>query len=113
MTIRVLHVGLGPIGCTVARQIANRKPFRIVGAVDIDPDKFGKDMGLFCDAGRRLNVKVTSDLRKTTKPDIAVLCTSSSLKEVMPQLEELIKLRVPVVSTTEELAYPASYNRRL
>jgi hypothetical protein len=116
MTIRVLHVGLGSIGCAVARQIAARRAFKIVGAVDIDRDKVGKDVGPFVDAGRPLRVKVTSDLRKTikaTKPDIAVLCTSSSLKDVMPQLEELLKLRVPVVSTTEELAYPASYNRRL
>jgi 4-hydroxy-tetrahydrodipicolinate reductase len=61
-------------------------------------------------------VKVTNDLRKTTKatkPDIAVLCTSSSLARVMPQLEELMKLRLPVISTTEELAYPAPRNRRL
>jgi len=63
-----------------------------------------------------LRVKVNSDLRKTIKaatPDIAVLCTASSLKSVMPQLEELLKLRVPVVSTTEELAYPSPANRRL
>jgi 4-hydroxy-tetrahydrodipicolinate reductase len=31
----------------------------------------------------------------------------------MPQLEELLKQRVPVVSTTEELAYPAPRNRAL
>ena len=37
--IRVLHVGLGPIGAAVARQIASRKGFRIVGAIDIDPKK--------------------------------------------------------------------------
>ena len=30
----------------------------------------------------------------------------------MPQLEELLKQRVPVVSTAEELAYPAPVNRR-
>jgi 4-hydroxy-tetrahydrodipicolinate reductase len=66
--------------------------------------------------GRPLRVKVSGDLRKAAKaakPDIAVLCTSSSLKSVMPQLAELLKLRLPVVSTTEELAYPAARNRRL
>jgi 4-hydroxy-tetrahydrodipicolinate reductase len=116
MTIRVLHVGLGPIGAAVARQLAARKTFRIVGAVDIDPNKGGRDVGEVAEIGRPLRVKVSGDLRQTvraTKPDIAVLCTSSSLKSVMPQLEELLKLRVPVVSTTEELAYPAPRNRRL
>ena len=63
-----------------------------------------------------MRVKVSADLRKAvkaSKPDIAVLCTSSSLKSVMPQLEELLKQRLPVVSTTEELAYPRLLNRRL
>jgi hypothetical protein len=116
MPIRVMHVGLGPIGAAVARQLVGRKPFRIVGAVDTDPNKVGEDVGDVAEIEGPLRVKVTSDLRKTvkaTRPDIAVLCTSSSLKSVMPQLEELLKLRVPVVSTTEELAYPSPANRRL
>jgi len=116
MSIRVLHVGLGPIGAAVARQLAARKAFRIVGAVDIDPSKADRDVGDVAELGRPLRVKVSADLRKAikaSKPDIAVLCTSSSLKSVMPQLEELLKQRVPVVSTTEELAYPAPANRRL
>ena len=50
---------------------------------------------------------------KSSKPDVVVLCTSSSLKRVTPQIEEILKLKVPIVSTTEELAYPAARNRRL
>jgi 2,4-diaminopentanoate dehydrogenase len=65
---------------------------------------------------RKLRVKVTPDIGKTikaTKPDVAVLCTSSSLKRVLPQIEQVLKYKVPIVSTTEELSYPAPYNRRL
>jgi 2,4-diaminopentanoate dehydrogenase len=116
MTIRVMHVGLGPIGAAVVRQVAARKGFQIVAAVDIDPNKVGKDVGDIVGGGRKLRVKVTSDLAKTikaTKPDVAVLCTSSSLKRVMPQFEEVLKYKLPIVSTTEELSYPAPYNRRL
>jgi hypothetical protein len=40
-----MHVGLGPIGAAVARQLATRKGFRIVAAVDIDPSKVGRDVG--------------------------------------------------------------------
>ena len=116
MTIRVMHVGLGPIGAAVARQIAARRGFRIVAAVDIDPNKVGRDVGDIAEIGKRLRIKVVSEVgkaAKASKPDVAVLCTSSSLRSVMPQLEELLKLRLPVVSTTEELAYPAARNRRL
>jgi 2,4-diaminopentanoate dehydrogenase len=116
MNIRVMHVGLGPIGAAVVRQVAARKGFQIVAAVDIDPHKVGKDLGDVVSVGRRLRVNVTSDLRKAIKaarPDVAVLCTSSSLKRVLPQFEEVLKHKVPIVSTTEELSYPAGYNRRL
>ena len=116
MTIRVLLVGLGPIGGAVARQLAARKGFQIVGAVDIDPAKIGKDAGDVMELGRKLRVKVTPDISKTiraSKPDVAVLCTSSSLKAVIPQFEEVLKRRVPIVTTTEEAAYPAPRNQRL
>ncbi len=116
MTIRVMHVGLGPIGAAVARQVAARRGLQIVGAVDIDPAKVGRDVGDVVGAGRKLRVKVTSDLGKTIKaarPDVAVLCTSSSLKRVLPQFEEVLRHKLPIVSTTEELSYPAPYNRRL
>jgi len=116
MTIRVMHVGLGPIGAAIARQLATRKGFRIVAAVDIDPSKVARDLGDVAELGGPIRVKITNDLRKAAraaKPDVAVLCTSSSLKSIMPQLEALMKLRLPVISTTEELAYPAPRNRRL
>ena len=114
--IRVMHVGLGPIGAAVARQVASRGGFRIVAAVDVDPHKVGRDVGDVIELGRKMRVKVTSDIGKTIKaatPDVAVMCTSSSLKVVLPQFEDVLRHRVPIVTTTEEAAYPAPRNRRL
>jgi hypothetical protein len=34
------------------------------------------------------------------------------MKKVMPQIEAILKLKVPIVSTTEELAYPTKANMR-
>ena len=113
--IRVLHFGLGPIGAAVVRQCAARRGFRIVGAVDIDPAKAGKDLGEVAGVGRTLKVQVSEDARKAikaSKPDVVVLCTQSSLKNVMPQMEAILKLKVPIVSTTEELAYPTKGNMK-
>ena len=113
--IRVLHVGLGPIGAAVVRQVSNRKGFKIVGAVYIDPIKVGRDLGQVAEAGRPLKVKVTDDLKKAVKagkPDVAVLCTSSSMKQVVPQVAAVLKFKLPIVSTTEELAYPTKANMR-
>jgi hypothetical protein len=107
--IRVVNVGLGPIGAAVLRQIAGRPGFKIVGGVDVDPAKVGRDLGDVAELPRRLGIAVSSDVARTlrvTRPDIAVLCTSSSIKAVMPDLEAILKARTPIVTTTEELAYP-------
>ena len=116
MNIRVLIVGLGPIGVSVARQIVARKGFQLVGAVDIDPGKVGRDAATILGFDKPSRIKVTSDVGKTiksVKPHVAVLCTSSSLKSVVGQFEDVLKHRVPIVTTTEEAAYPSRANRRL
>lgn len=116
MAIRVVVYGLGPIGASVARQATTRRGFRLVGGIDIDPAKAGRDLGDVIELGRKLRLRVDSDpvrLVRTAKPDVVALCTSSSLRRVLPQIEGLLRLRVPIVSTTEELAYPVGANRRL
>jgi 4-hydroxy-tetrahydrodipicolinate reductase len=108
--------GLGPIGAAVARQLASRKGFQIVGAVDIDRAKIGLDLADVIGRDKKLRVRITNDAAgaiKIGKPDVAVICTSSSLKTVMPQIEAVLKKKVAIVSTTEELAYPVGKNREL
>jgi 4-hydroxy-tetrahydrodipicolinate reductase len=107
--IRVLHFGVGPIGAAIVKQIAARPGFKIVGAIDVDPAKVGRDVGDVVGLSRRLGVKVQDDAAKALKaarPDVVVHCTGSSIKGVMPQLEAILKSKTPVISTTEELAYP-------
>jgi 4-hydroxy-tetrahydrodipicolinate reductase len=116
MPISVMFYGLGPIGSAVARQVAMRKGFTIAGGIDIDPAKLGQDLGDVIGLGRKLKIRVTNDAAgalKRAQPDIVILCTSSALKAVMPQIETILKARLPIVSTTEELAYPVGRNRAL
>jgi 4-hydroxy-tetrahydrodipicolinate reductase len=114
MSIRVMHFGLGPIGAAVLRQVATRKGLKPVGGIDINPDKLSKDLGEIAGLDRKLGVKVSDDpvaAIKKAKPDVVVLCTVSSIKTLLPQIETVLKLRVPIVSTTEELSYPYWSNR--
>src|SRR5262245_41535828 len=119
-TIRVLHFGLGPIGASIVKQIAQRPGLKIVGAIDIDPTKAGRDLSEIAGLKKRLGVRVQSDAikaLKATKPHVVVHCTSSSLDRVMPQLELILSAKAAIVSTTEELAYPfrmhAAWAKRL
>src|SRR3972149_3919257 len=107
--IRVMPFGLGPIGAAIARQLAARPGFKIVGAIDIDPAKVGRDLGDVVALPKRLGIRVSDNAVKSLKagkPDVVVLCTSSSLKAVMPQIETILKSKTAIVSTTEELSYP-------
>ena len=60
MSIRVIQVGLGPIGNAVLGQMVARTGFKVVGAVDIDPSKIGHDVGLLAGVGSRLGVTAVS-----------------------------------------------------
>jgi len=116
MPTRVLLIGLGPIGAGVARQIIARRNFKLVAAVDIHPAKAGKNLGDVVDLEKKVRLKVTDDpvaAIRQAKPQVAVLCTSSSLKKTWPQIETVLKHKVPIVSTTEELSYPHLSNRAL
>ena len=114
MAIRVMFMGLGPIGCAVVKQVAARKGFKIVGAIDVDPAKVGKDLGEVAGVGRKLRVKVTADAKaalKAARPDVVAHCTVSSIKAAVPQIQAILAARGPVVSSTEELSYPWRANR--
>jgi hypothetical protein len=114
--IRVVLYGLGPIGVMVGRQLASRDGFRIVGAVDVDPSKVGAEMAEVAGLSQPLRIKISPDAKKVikqSKPDIVVLCTSSSIRAVLPQIEGVLKAGVPVITTTEELSYPVKRNALL
>src|SRR5881396_1198174 len=107
--IRVVHFGLGPIGAAIVKQVAARSGFRIVGAIDIDPAKVGRDLGDIVGLPKRLGARVSADaarVLKSAEPDVVVLCTSSSIKKVLPQIETILKAKAAIVTTTEELSYP-------
>jgi 2,4-diaminopentanoate dehydrogenase len=107
--IKVMHFGLGPIGAAIVKQVAARPGFKIVGAIDIDAAKVGRDVGDVVGLSKRIGAKVSDDAAKAlkaAKPDVVMLCTTSSIKAVLPQIETVLKAKVPVVSTTEELSYP-------
>lgn len=111
MPLRTIHYGIGPIGAEIARVAAGREGLTIVGAVDIDPAKAGRDLGETIGLGRELGVPVVPDaaaLFTRTEADVLLHTTGSSLERVRPQLEEAIDAGLNVVSTCEELAYPAA-----
>jgi 4-hydroxy-tetrahydrodipicolinate reductase len=55
--IRVMHFGLGPIGAAIVKQVSSRPGFKVVGGVDVDPAKVGRDLGDVAGLPRRLGTR--------------------------------------------------------
>ena len=111
--LRVIHVGLGPIGQGIARMVLETEGLKLVAAGDVAPDKAGKDLGVVLGLPKKLRIKVEPDLGRLLrrhKADVALLTTSSSLKAVKGQALALLKKGLNVVSTCEELAFPVPAN---
>ena len=102
--ISVAQYGIGPIGAEIARLLLTKPWIKVVGAVDIDPEKIGKDLGEVIGLGRNIGVVVTPELQG--KPDVVCHSTGSRLREVAAQLESLLDRGCHVVSTCEELSFP-------
>jgi hypothetical protein len=82
---------------------------RVVGAADASADKAGKDLGVVLGLPRKLRMKVQGDIGKLarkSKADIAILSTTSSLREAKAQIALLVQKGLHVVTTCEEMAHP-------
>lgn len=107
--IKIVQYGLGPIGAAVARHIFERKGLRLVGAVDIDPDKVGRDVGEVIGLGRDLGLMVAGTLSavlEQAEADVALHTTSSYFDLFQSQVLEILEAGLDIVSTAEELSFP-------
>jgi 2,4-diaminopentanoate dehydrogenase len=107
--IRAIQYGVGPIGASIAKLLREKQSVEIVGAIDNDPAKIGKDLGEVVGApGAPWGVKVSGDARGILdqSADVVMHTTSSSLPKVMDQLLACLDVGSCVVSTCEELSYP-------
>lgn len=102
--ITVAQYGIGPIGAEIARLLLSKPWVKVVGAVDIDPAKIGRDLGEVIGLDRKVGVIVSAQLEG--KPDVVCHSTGSRLREVSGQLRELLDRGCNVVSTCEELSFP-------
>jgi len=106
-TIRVIQYGLGPIGCATARLIDERHNLELVGAVDIDPGKVGKDAGEVIGLDLSLGFEVQQKLEQVTaEAEVVVHTTNSYFDQFTGQVLEILAAGYDIVSTSEELSFP-------
>src|SRR5438034_2662998 len=107
--IRAIQYGIGPIGASIAKLMREKQSVEIIGAIDHDPAKVGRDLGEVVGASDApWGVKVSADAAEVLgqAADVVMHTTSSSLPKVMDQLLACLEAESCVVSTCEELSYP-------
>ena len=100
-------MGLGPIGMECLRAASAANWACVVGAIDIDSAKVGKDLqSLSGDPGHKGLQVVSSVSQLRAKPDLIFHTTVSRFKAAYAQLAPVVKQGINVVSSCEELVFP-------
>jgi len=107
--VKIVLYGVGAMGTRIAKFLLKKKGVEIVGAIDVDKEKVGKDLGDVLDIGTRLGITVSNNpdnVLSKANADVVIHSTTSFLKQTYPQIAAAIKHGANVISTCEELSYP-------
>ena len=111
--VKVVQYGAGKMSVYTMRYVYE-KGGEIVGAVDVNPNVIGKDIGEIMNTENK-GVKVVSsedaeEMLKQTKPDIVVIETMSLIADVEDALMLCAKLGINAITTCEEAFFPMNSN---
>lgn len=103
---RVVLCGLGAIGTEILKYLVERG-HDVVAVVDSDPAKAGKTIAEL--TGMPLGIRVVSSMNDVDLlgADVAVFSTRSRIRNLLGDIEHAASGGVDVVTTSEEMAYPA------
>ena len=114
--IKAVQYGVGKMSIYTMRYMLE-KGVEIVGAIDVNPQVIGKDIGDIL-GKEKLGIVVSDakDARKVledAKPDICVITTRSLIAELEEPYMLCAELGINAISTCEEAFYPQNSNPQL
>ena len=114
--VKVIIWGLGAMGGGMADMLLKKKGVEIVGAVGRGA-KIGTSMYDYIktEKGDRPEVLLgaAEDVIKPGAADVVLVCTDSFTKSVFPKLKFIMEQGINVITSAEEMAYPAAQEPEL
>lgn len=114
--LKIVQYGCGKMSVYTMRYVIDNGG-EIVGAVDINPNVIGKDIGDIMGIDKKgvvvENVANAEQLLMTLKPDCVIVTTMSLLADVEDALMLCAKCGVNAITTCEEAFYPMNSNPSL
>lgn len=107
--IKVMIWGFGAMGRGMAEMLSTKKGVDIVGVCDLNPSLIGKNVFELLKSNRKSDVTVTNDidaLLKNVKADVCLIATDSFVKATYEKIIKVLKHKINVISTAEEMAFP-------
>lgn len=108
--IKVAQFGLGPIGIETLRLAAANPGLEIIGAVDRNPSLAGRALTDVTGVAALDGLIIARDLEELFRempPELIIHTASSSAEETLLQIRPAVEFGVSVVSSCEELIFPA------
>ena len=111
--VRVVQYGTGKMSVYTMRYVYE-KGAEIVGAVDVNPNVIGKDIGeIIGSENKGVIVKDAKDARSVLeelRPDICIVTTMSLIADVEEPLMLCAELGINAITTCEEAFFPGNSN---
>lgn len=111
--VKIAIWGFGAMGSGMAKMILDKKGFDIVGVADLYDGWTGKSIFDILKVKNTQNhdVLVETSIERILveeKPDLVLLATDSFTKKAYKKIKFIVEHKVNVISTAEEMAYPAA-----
>lgn len=115
--VKVALWGFGAMGSGMAKMILKKQGFEIVGVCDRNPDFIGRTLeDVLQMKTNQPEVVIKANIEEVVdyeSCDIVLLATDSFTDKAYEKIKYLLELKLNVISTAEEMAYPCAKNPQL
>ncbi|MCX6998863.1 MAG: NADP-binding protein [Candidatus Sumerlaeota bacterium] len=115
-TLRIVQYGVGAMGSNMVKLLQSKSAVRIVGAIDHDPAKVGKDLSEVSDLNKPMGIKIAyppENVLDDGPIDVVLHATTAFLKDAYPQILAILERRANVITICQELFFPLGRNREM